>query len=184
APGLHQNPALIAELLQSQPDPLESQFRATYSTLLNLLDAYQSFAHVREIAERSFAHRDVARRVARLEKEILGSARTMKRKLKEDSIEQAFDEVRTKANELAIEEPKLKDVRSEEDDAVEIINNMIDRIAPGHINEKDKQRCAEALWSVIADAEAVEKGAVRIEALRNEVWRPFELRARVLDHFG
>ncbi len=282
APGLHQNPALIAELLQSQPDPLESQFRATYSTLLNLLDAYQSFAHVREIAERSFAHRDMARRINRLEKEILGSEREMKRKLeeagcdlpievarglerlasarsrlleklpqtraevmmnwldeqvlpgrivatgrrgrrlvlviqrrgqnfagmredgrgvnlsldrvarvfgkfyplKEDAIEQAFDEVRTKANELAIEEPKLKDVRSEEDDAVEIINNMIDRITPGHINEKDKQRCAEALWSVIADAEAVEKGAVRIEALRNEVWRPFELRARVLDHFG
>jgi len=282
APGLHQDPARIAEILQSQPDPLESQFRATYSTLLNLLDAYQSFAHVRGIAERSFAHRDVARRVAHFEKEIEQNEREIKRKLeeagcdlptdvarglerlasarsrllerlpqtraevmmnwldeqvtsgrivatgrrgrrlvlvmqrrgtnfigmredgrgvnlsldrvarvfakiyplKEDAIEEAFNEVRTRGSELVLDEPKLKDVRSEEDDAVEIINNMIDRIAPGQINKKEKQRCAEALWSVIVDAEAIERAESRIEALRNEVWRPFELRARVLEHFG
>lgn len=282
APGLHQDPARIAELLQSQPDPLESQFRATYSTLLNLLDAFQSFERVREIAERSFAHRDVARRIARLEKEIESGERVMKRKLeeagcdlptdvarglerlasarsrlleklpqtraevmmnwlgeqvmpgrivatgrrgrrlvlvmqrrgqnfvgmredgrgvnlsldkvarvfakiyplKEDAIEAAFDEVRARGNELALDEPKLKDVRSEEDDAVEIINGMIDRIAPGSIKENERERCAEALWSVIEDAEAIERADRRIEVLRNEVWRPFELRARVLDHFG
>src|SRR5918998_5057124 len=55
APGLHQDPERIAILLTAPPDPLASQFRATYSTLLNLLDAYESFAQVREIAERSFA---------------------------------------------------------------------------------------------------------------------------------
>src|SRR5688572_9326512 len=38
APGLHQDPQKIAELLKARPDPLVSQFRATYSTLLNLLD--------------------------------------------------------------------------------------------------------------------------------------------------
>src|SRR5918912_1916294 len=69
APGLHQDPERIAHLLSSEPDPLQSQFRATYSTLLNLLDAYQSFDRVREIAERSFAYREVARRIARLERE-------------------------------------------------------------------------------------------------------------------
>ena len=63
APGLHQDPARIAILLESQPDPLQSQFRATYSTLLNLVDAYESFAHVREIAEKSFAYRETARRI-------------------------------------------------------------------------------------------------------------------------
>src|SRR3954469_9207574 len=62
APGLHQDPERIAHLLEAPPDPLQSRFRATYSTLLNLLDAYRSFAHVREIAERSFAYRDTARR--------------------------------------------------------------------------------------------------------------------------
>src|SRR5882672_961947 len=43
APGLHQDPQKIAELLKAQPDPLVSQFRATYTTLLNLLDAYGNF---------------------------------------------------------------------------------------------------------------------------------------------
>src|SRR5205085_5120253 len=65
APGLHQDPGRIAQLLTAVPDPLQSQFRATYSTLLNLLDAYESFARVREIAERSFAHKDTARRITR-----------------------------------------------------------------------------------------------------------------------
>src|SRR5437762_10718510 len=40
APGLHQNPARIGELLNAPPDPLESQLRATYTTLLNLGDAF------------------------------------------------------------------------------------------------------------------------------------------------
>ncbi len=70
APGLHQDPQKMAELLQARPDPLVSQFRATYSTLLNLLDAYGNFAQVREIAEKSFAHRDAARQTAQLEQEL------------------------------------------------------------------------------------------------------------------
>src|SRR5690349_15042129 len=68
APGLHQDPARIAQMLKAQPDPLTSQFRATYTTLLNLLDAYGTFAGVREIAERSFAYRGYARQMRQLEK--------------------------------------------------------------------------------------------------------------------
>src|SRR5437016_3968949 len=63
APGLHQNPLRIAELLGVPPDPLESQFRATYTTLLNLLDAFGNFACVREIAEQSFAHSGALARI-------------------------------------------------------------------------------------------------------------------------
>src|ERR1043165_5352210 len=40
APGLHQDPERIAHLLRAPADSLVSQFRATYTTLLNLLDAY------------------------------------------------------------------------------------------------------------------------------------------------
>src|SRR6185503_3578970 len=68
APGLHQDPERIAQLLNTSADPLVSQFRSTYTTLLNLLDAYGSFARVREIAERSFAYRDSAHRIKELEK--------------------------------------------------------------------------------------------------------------------
>ncbi len=68
APGLHQDPQRIAQLLKAPPDPLVSQFRATYTTLLNLLDAYGSFVSVREIAERSFAYRDFAWQITQLER--------------------------------------------------------------------------------------------------------------------
>src|SRR5688572_14859132 len=81
APGLHQNPQKLATLLGADPDPLESQFRATYTTLLNLLDAFGNFTRVREIAERSFAHRDAGHEVARLEREREEAEARMKEKL-------------------------------------------------------------------------------------------------------
>lgn len=69
APSNFQNPPSIAKLLESPPDPLESKFRSTYSSLLNLLDAFGGFEHVREIAEKSFAFRTTARRITGLRKE-------------------------------------------------------------------------------------------------------------------
>lgn len=68
APGPHQNPQRIAELLAAPPDNLESQFRATYTSLLNLLDAFGNFAHVRAIAEKSYAYRNLLPRIHALEK--------------------------------------------------------------------------------------------------------------------
>src|SRR5215510_7550452 len=68
APGPHQNPRKIAELLGAPPDDLESQFRATYTSLLNLLDAFGGFAQVRAIAERSFAYRKLLPQIHHLEK--------------------------------------------------------------------------------------------------------------------
>src|ERR1041384_3220897 len=70
APSLHQNPQRIAELLSARPDDLGSQFRATYTSLLNLLDAFRSFAQVRDIAQRSFAYRNLLPQIHQLEKQI------------------------------------------------------------------------------------------------------------------
>lgn len=282
APGLHQDPQRIAELLRAQPDPLVSQFRATYSTLLNLLDAYGNFAHVREIAEKSFAHRDGARWISRLQQdradsetrikskleeancalpisvalglERLVSARTRLReakpqtraeallrwleevvqpgrivgigrsgrrlvmvtqrrggnvagiredgrtasfplqrigrvyapvyRIREGSIEEAFDEIRGKGKDLLVPEPRLRDVRVEEVEALNLIDEIINSITPSHLGNEEKARCAEALWASIANAEAIERSTQRIETLRNEVWQPFEQRARVLATFG
>ncbi len=64
APGQFQNPKKIAELLKAPPDALESRFRATYTSLLNLLDAFGNFEQVREIAEKSFAFRQSRRQSA------------------------------------------------------------------------------------------------------------------------
>src|SRR2546426_3363181 len=68
APGPHQNPQSITELLRAPPDDLESQFRATYTALLNLLDAFGNFAQVRAIAEQSFAFRSLLPEIHRLER--------------------------------------------------------------------------------------------------------------------
>src|SRR5260370_553062 len=68
APGPHQNPQRIAELLSAPPDNLESQFRATYTSLLNLLDAFGNFAQVRAIAEKSYAYRNLLPRMRELER--------------------------------------------------------------------------------------------------------------------
>jgi ATP-dependent RNA helicase HelY len=53
-PGQFQNPKKIAELLSAKPDALVSQFRSTYTSLLNLLDAFGSFAEIKLIAEKSY----------------------------------------------------------------------------------------------------------------------------------
>jgi superfamily II RNA helicase len=93
APGLHQDPERIAQLLKASPDPLVSQFRATYTTLLNLLDAYGSFGSVREIAERSFAYRELAQRIHQLQKSRADSEKIIETRLREAGFGLSVDTV-------------------------------------------------------------------------------------------
>lgn len=72
-PGQFQNPKKIAELFKTEPDPLESRFRATYTTLLNLLDAFKNFEQLREITEKSFAFRGTGRQIDQLRKNVASS---------------------------------------------------------------------------------------------------------------
>lgn len=67
-PGQFQDLRKMAELLRAKPDPLESRFRSTYTSLLNLLDAFGSFEQVREIAQKSFAYQKTARRIDELKR--------------------------------------------------------------------------------------------------------------------
>ena len=279
APGIHQDPERIAQLLRAPADSLVSQFRATYTTLLNLLDAYGSFASVREIAGRSFAYRDSARQIAQLEHNraeseqkikttlkdagcdlsisvvlglerllgirarlqeakpqtraevfhrwvnevvkpgrVVGVGRSGKRLVmvtekrdgnvrgfredgsnvsfpqerigrvyspvyrpREEDIERAFDEIRERGRELVLAEPRLRDADAEEVDALKIIDDAIENLLPGGA---DKQQCTEVVWQLHTTAEDFERASRRIEALRDEVWSPFEQRARVLSVFG
>jgi len=282
APGLHQDPQRIAQLLKVPPDPLVSQFRATYTTLLNLLDAYGTFAHVREIAERSFAHRDSMRQLIQLEKirqqsaeamerplkasgcdlpistvlglerligararlqeakpqtraevfsrwlnevvkpgRVVGIGRSGKRlvmvtekrdgavrgvredgshasfpqerigrvyspvyRLREQDVEKAFDEIHQRGPELTLHEPRLRDVHAEETDALKIIDDSIDNLLPPRLTGPDRLRCTQLLWELHEKAEDYERASRRIESLREEVWLPFEQRAKVLSVFG
>jgi superfamily II RNA helicase len=280
APGTHQDPQKLATLLSAPPDPLESQFRATYTTLLNLLDAYGGFAQVREIAERSFARRDAVDDMTKLRHERAKSEEHIREKLRrancqaspdagrglerlasarsrlleaaphtraealmnwldkevlpgrvvcigrsgkrlvfvterhganivgvredgrraslalervgkvytdvyplaEAGRDAAFDSVRRGSIEL-LNEPRLRDARSSTDEAVATINDAIERLV-NHADEETGAHCEEALWAALKDAERIEHIGRRIEALREEAWRPFEQCARVLDHFG
>ena len=282
APGLHQDPLRIAQLLHTAPDPLTSQFRATYTTLLNLLDAFGTFGQVREIAERSFAHRDSVRQLSQLEKtretsgqeinqrlqaagcdlpvstvlglerligararlqeakpqtraevfsrwlnevvkpgRVVGVGRSGRRlvmvtekregnvrgiredgssasfpqerigrvyspvyRLREHDIEDAFEEIHERGRELVLPEPRLRDVHEEETDALKILDDSIDNLLPPNIAGPDRLRCTELLWELHETAEDYERATRRIEALREEVWLPFEQRAKVLSVFG
>jgi ATP-dependent RNA helicase HelY len=280
APGLHQDPLRIAQMLKAPPDPLVSQFRATYTTLLNLLDAYGSFTSVREIAERSFAYRDFAHHMVQLERSrdeseqklrdglkdagcdvpisvvlglerllgirarlqeakpqtraevfhrwlnevvrpgrIVGIGRAGRRlvmvtekrdgsvrgfredgssasfpqerigrvyspvyRLRDDDIEKAFEEIRERGRELTLAEPRLRDADAEETDALKIVDDAIENLIPPNIAAK--QRCMEVVWGLHTTAEDYERASRRLEALREEVWLPFEQRAKVLAEFG
>ena len=280
APSNFQNPPRIAALLKSPPDALESKFRATYTSLLNLLDAFGGFAPVREIAEKSFAFRDTARTVLKLEKqrsqrllnlrnkleksefdysvedargfERLAGARTRlqenlparryeirrnwleenvaagrivtksrngkrfflvlsvfgekvvtmrddgqgatlslshigrvyakKYAIKEESLEKAFDEIHRGLN-PPLDEPQISNFKDKNDEALEIINDLIDSFAPRNLSEEEGRNALSFLWETWNDADFLIKTERDIEVLKNEIWLPFEQRARVLHHF-
>lgn len=94
APGQFQNPKKIAELLKASPDPLESQFRSTYTSLLNLLDAFKSFERVRDIAQRSFAYQRTARKIEQLKSENRNRIGKLEQSAKESGYGFSLDEIR------------------------------------------------------------------------------------------
>ncbi|REJ76373.1 MAG: hypothetical protein DWQ47_12260 [Acidobacteria bacterium] len=116
APGKFQDPAKIAELLGSPSDHLESKFRATYTSLLNLLDAFDSFDQVRSIAEKSFAFRDISHQIASLKDKEEKSKNSLRKQLKipgvEIPIENAIGFERLSAARSRLQE-KLPETRAE-----------------------------------------------------------------------
>ncbi|MGI8493686.1 MAG: hypothetical protein ACR2L1_00015 [Pyrinomonadaceae bacterium] len=282
APSNFQNPPRISALLKSPPDALQSQFRATYSSFLNLLDAFKSFAQIREIAEKSFAFRETAGQIARLERqkekrleilrekiktgelnlttddlrafEILTSVKNRlqekstvtraeirhrwlaenvqpgrivsrgrsgrkfflvltvhgekisamnddgqgtafalshvnrvyakKYPLVENSVEKAFDEIHEGVN-PPVDEPRLADLKNaESDENAEIIDKLIENLLPESPDETAKLHATSLFWETSPDAEFLRKTERDIGVLREEVWLPFERRAKVLHHFG
>jgi hypothetical protein len=249
--------------------------------LLNLLDAYGSFDQVRQIAERSFAFRETARQIAKLEHakderekfvaeqlqksgfdlkvedvrglERLVSARmrlqehlpesraefrhrwltenvqqgrvvtqgrggkrfflvlqkhgekviamrddgqgvnfglnrvnkiyVKKYPLHEDSLDIAFHDIHEGRN-PALDEPR-KPVKDEiEDEAAALLSEMMENLPPKGLTKAQRAGCLRTLWDFLDDAGFLEKNERDIEILRNEIWLPFEKRARVLHHFG
>jgi superfamily II RNA helicase len=94
APSRFQNPPRIAKLLQSPPDDLNSQFRATYSSLLNLLDAFGNFPQLREIVEKSFAFRETARRISRLDSKMIQREKQLLDKVHKSGLNLSLQDIR------------------------------------------------------------------------------------------
>lgn len=136
APSNFQNPPKIAELLKSPPDALNSQFRATYTSLLNLLDAFKSFSQVREIAEKSFAFRETSGQVAKLEKQIEKRTQALEKKLDGNEFGLTLDSARAferlTSTRLRLEE-KLPNFRLEMR-----MNWLRENVEPGRIVTKGK----------------------------------------------
>lgn len=93
-PGQFQNPKKISELLKNEPDPLESRFRATYTTLLNLLDAFKNFEQLREIAERSFAFRETGHQIDGLRKSFENTQANIRERLSSAGVGLSMNDVR------------------------------------------------------------------------------------------
>jgi superfamily II RNA helicase len=272
APGQFQNPRKIAELLKAPPDALESQFRATYTSLLNLLDAFGAFAPVREIAEKSFAFRSTRHQIERLQRQRESLPNALKEKieasgvnvsvddirgyerlsaaidrlqrnspetraehrlswlrqnvvpgrivtqgrsanrlfiiinvsgekvtamrddgqgaafelgrvnrvyekrypLKEQAIEQAFFDVYEGRNQ-ALTEPKAA-FKQNSDESFEILMSAVQHVVDG--------RTLAVFSDAVPTVEKIERAERDIEFLKEEIWLPFERRAKVLDHFG
>lgn len=281
APSRFQNPPQIAELLDSPPDPLESKFRSTYSSLLNLLDAFGNFEQVREIAEKSFAFRNTARQIGKIrttsEKRLANLEETLAKSGIEITVDEAiaFERLTSSRNRLqeklpvtraemrlqwlqkeikagrivskgksgkkfflvlnvfnnsisvmrddgqglrfpishvkkiyskvypvdvrsaedafydiyegrnpVLKEPKLSQKRDDSDDAVDLINQAINRLLPENLSEDGTRLAQQMLWETVTDAEFIQKSKRDVDNLRSDIWLPFENRAKVLDYFG
>ncbi|MEZ5427768.1 MAG: helicase-related protein [Pyrinomonadaceae bacterium] len=280
APSNFQNPPRIASLLQSPPDDLQSQFRATYSSLLNLLDAFGGFDQLREIVEKSFAFRDTARRISGLERKMVEREKALIKKIHKSvpslnladvrgferltrarmrleeklpatraemrrdwltenvrpgrivtkgrsgksfflvisvhgekvsamrddgkgatfplsrvnriyakqyqitakSAEDAFFDIHEDKN-PPLKEPKLSAKKENPDEAFDLINSLIELFLPETGSKDEKTRTLSFLWESWREAEFLQNTERDIEILRNDIWLPFEHRARVLHEF-
>ncbi len=280
-PSQFQDPKKIAELLKAPPDPLESQFRSTYTSLLNLLDAFKSFDQVREIAQKSFAFRSTSHRIDKIAREkarqeaeldeklagnsfdltttdinaisfllrvrerlvdispfsraelragwlrenvqvgrIVTTSRGGKRyfivlgvhgdtvsAMRDDgqganfaldrvtriypnnlsisnrNIEKAFFEV-YEGRSRALPEPKLTTHKDERNAAADIIDTLIAQFANAGGDDIKLAEFYQLVRSTADNAELAARTARDIENLYEQIWLPFERRAKVLDHFG
>jgi superfamily II RNA helicase len=281
APGQFQDPRKIAELLTAPPDPLESQFRSTYTSLLNLLDAFRQFAHLRDIAEKSFAFRTTRHQIEKLELQrsdrvkriaeaiaasgievsvddvrgferitaaqnslharvpanraeirrkwleenvrqgrIVTQGRSAKRfylvlnvsgdtvsamrddgggtsfplsrvnrvygnnyTLRGTDVEQAFYDVIEGKN-TPLKEPRLGPNQKVTDEADRVIADAIARLLPSELDAVERKPAFRLMWENFENAAAIERIGRDIDTLRDEIWLPFDRRARVLDRFG
>jgi hypothetical protein len=103
--------------------------------------------------------------------------------IRHDTIEQAFFDVFEGKNRL-LDEPKVSFKKAGDDDAALIINGLIDKLLPDNLISEAKHQATQLLWEERENAENIAKVRRDIAFLKDDIWLPFERRAKVLDHFG
>ena len=104
---------------------------------------------------------------------------------RDEFIDEAFADVRERGRELVIPEPRLRDAQGEEMKRSMFSTIRSTQSCLPHSSAEEKVRGAQsALGALLHDAEDLERATRRIARLREEVWEPFQQRARVLATFG
>jgi hypothetical protein len=121
-------------------------------------------------------------RTASFQLQRIGRVFAPKFSISADRIDEAFDEVHRRRDELVMPEPRLRDAQAGEEDALQLMNNLIDSFA-GNGNPDDNAT-KDLLWSLQREAAAIELASRQIDRLRDDIWEPFGKCARVLHQFG
>jgi superfamily II RNA helicase len=104
--------------------------------------------------------------------------------LRDDSIEQAFEQIQTNGRNLVLNEPRLRDANTQDAEALSVLDDAIDSFTSVASNNGETQKCRDTLWSLLTEAESIERSIQQKDRLQAEVWQPFDQRARVLSAFG
>jgi hypothetical protein len=102
--------------------------------------------------------------------------------IRHDTIEQAFFDVFEGRNH-PLDEPKISFKKQGANEAATIINGLMDRLVPENLTGDTRGSANQLLWEERGDAEALTNIERDIAFLRDEIWLPFERRAKVLNHF-
>ncbi|HEY6118685.1 MAG TPA: hypothetical protein VIV66_01940, partial [Pyrinomonadaceae bacterium] len=105
-------------------------------------------------------------------------------RMREGAVEDAFDEIHAHGKELALHEPRLRDAHAEDTGTFGTLNDLMDSVVPSELDAETRLQCTHALWEVLTDAEIINRSKRRVAVLREDVWQPFEQRAKILSSFG
>jgi hypothetical protein len=75
--------------------------------------------------------------------------------------EEAFDGIHDRGDQLALPEPKLRDAQAGEDEAIKLINDAIDALAPAQAVAAEREGVVATLWSLQAPAVAMKRRIAR-----------------------